>query len=205
MDIVLKYFPDLTFNQIQQFSELYQLYKYWNEKINVISRKDIDNLYERHILHSLAIFKLIQFKPGSNILDVGTGGGFPGIPLAIMCPDVNFFLIDSTQKKITVVKEVSRSIQLSNVIAQQMRVENVKSKYDFVVSRAVTSFPEFYKLVYKLISDKNKNEIKNGILYLKGGDFMNEMKEIKKHYKIIEIKNFFIEEFFESKKIIYVY
>ncbi|MFC2138183.1 16S rRNA (guanine(527)-N(7))-methyltransferase RsmG, partial [Bacteroidota bacterium] len=182
MDIILKYFHGLSDIQIHQYEQLHDLYRFWNEKINVISRKDIDNLYERHILHSIAIAKITQFKPGTKIIDIGTGGGFPGIPLAIMFPKAEFVLVDSILKKINVVNEICNSINLQNVVAIQSRAEKIKEKFDFIVSRAVTAFPAFYKLFYKLISTQNINDLKNGILYLKGGDFEEELKTIQKKY-----------------------
>jgi 16S rRNA (guanine527-N7)-methyltransferase len=203
MDLILKYFPDLTSEQQIQFNMLDSLYKEWNEKINLISRKDIDRLYERHVLHSLSIAKILKFKAGTKILDVGTGGGFPGIPLAIMFPSVEFTLNDSIAKKIKVVSEVSDALKLKNVIASNLRAENIDTKFDFIVSRAVTAFPQFHLWVKGKILRQNKNELKNGILYLKGGDLTEELKEYLDKVRIYEIKDWFQEEFFETKKVIY--
>lgn len=203
MKQILKYFPDLTETQIEQFSQLRKLYSFWNEQINVISRKDIEAIYEHHVLHSLAIAKVISFKKGTSILDVGTGGGFPGIPLAIFFPETNFFLIDSTGKKIKVVKEITEELNLKNVNSEQIRVEKIKRKYDFIVSRAVTNFPKFLALVKKNIHTHDKNPLPNGILYLKGGDFNEEIKDVKNSVSIYNISDFFEEEFFETKKILY--
>lgn len=204
MDIITKYFPDLTSQQLEQFGRLEALYTEWNAKINVISRKDIEQLYERHILHSLAIAKVIQFNPGTSILDVGTGGGFPAIPLAIMFPETSFMPIDSIGKKIKVVTEVASALGLQNVNAQHIRVEDVKQKFDFVVSRAVTAFPRFVAMVRTRISDQNNNALPNGILYLKGGDFEEEIAPFGKQVKIYELQSFFQEEFFETKKLIHM-
>lgn len=204
MEIIKKYFPDLTEEQHEQFHLLKELYKDWNSKINVISRKDIDELYERHVLHSLAIAKVIKFKSNTNILDIGTGGGFPGIPLAIIFPKCNFHLVDSIGKKITVVKEISKSINLININAEQARAETLTNKYDFIVSRAVTSFPVFYDWVKNKINANSKNDLKNGILYLKGGDLSSELKNFKTQIKSYDISVFFTESFFETKKIIYL-
>ena len=179
------------------------LYADWNEKINVISRKDIENIVEKHILHSLAIAKVVQFNAGTKILDVGTGGGFPGIPLAIMFPDCDFHLVDSIAKKIKVVSEISNAIGLTNVRAEQARAETLNGKYDFIVSRAVTAFPEFLNWVKKNISKENRNEHPNGILYLKGGDLNNELSGFERQIKIFDISNFFEEDFFETKKVVY--
>lgn len=204
MDIIRKYFPELTEKQDKQLSLLLNLYQEWNNKINVISRKDIDQLYERHVLHSLAIAKLIWFKPHTNILDVGTGGGFPGIPLSILFPECHFHLIDSVGKKIKVVQEISKALNLINITSEQIRAENIKNKYDFIVSRAVTAFPEFYSWVETKINKNSTNELKNGILYLKGGDLEDELKEFNLKIKSFKISEFFTESFFETKKIIYL-
>ena len=202
MKLILKYFPNLTNDQIQKFKELEVLYKEWNSRINVISRKDIDDLYLKHVLHSLSIAKFISFKKNTSILDVGTGGGFPGIPLAIIFPDCNFLLVDSINKKINVVKEISNTLKLTNVSYNANRVEKLKTKHDFIVSRAVTRMNKFRNLVKGLISNKNDNKIKNGIIYLKGGDLTEEMMNIK-HQKV-NISDYFDEEFFETKKIVYL-
>jgi len=202
MKLILKYFPNLTNDQIQKFKELEVLYKEWNSRINVISRKDIDDLYLKHVLHSLSIAKFISFKKNTSILDVGTGGGFPGIPLAIIFPDCNFLLVDSINKKINVVKEISNTLKLTNVSYNAIRVEKLKTKHDFIVSRAVTRMNKFRNLVKGLISNKNDNKIKNGIIYLKGGDLTDEMMNIK-HQKV-NISDYFDEEFFETKKIVYL-
>ncbi len=204
MEIVTKYFPDLTGQQLDQFGRLRSLYEEWNAQINVISRKDIEQLYERHVLHSLAIAKIIRFKPGTTVLDVGTGGGFPGIPLAILFPETSFMLIDSIGKKIKVVSEVSSALGLGNVNAQHIRVEDIKLKFDFVVSRAVTAFPRFVSMVRTKISDQSNNDLPNGILYLKGGDFNEELEPFGKQVQVYELSSFFQEEFFETKKLIHM-
>lgn len=204
MEIIHKYFPDLTEKQLEQFQMLQELYNEWNNKINVISRKDIDHLYERHILHSLAIAKIIQFSKNSRILDVGTGGGFPGIPLAIFFPECNFHLVDSIGKKIKVVQEISNSLELQNVSSKQIRAEKIKDQYDFVVSRAVTAFPVFYNWVREKIKHESKNSLKNGILYLKGGDLDEELKKFKTRITSYNISDYFTEPFFETKKVIYL-
>jgi len=204
MKSILNYFPNLHQVQIKQFKQLQPLYTDWNEKINVISRKDIENLYERHVLHSLSIAKLIKFVNGTKIIDVGTGGGFPGIPLAIMFPNVEFHLIDSIGKKITVVKEVAKALGLKNVTALQSRSENIKKRFDFVVSRAVTDIPQFIGFTQHLLSTRDRNSIPNGILYLKGGDFKHELDKIKQYSEIYEISDFFKEEFFKEKRIVYI-
>ncbi|MCL2683029.1 MAG: 16S rRNA (guanine(527)-N(7))-methyltransferase RsmG [Bacteroidales bacterium] len=201
--LISKYFPDLTEKQYQQLAVLPELYADWNEKINVISRKDIENITEKHILHSLAIAKIIQFKPGTKILDVGTGGGFPGIPLAIVFPDCEFHLVDSIAKKINVVSEISNAIGLTNVKAEQARAETLNEQYDFVISRAVTSFPEFLNWIKKNISLQNHNELPNGILYLKGGDLTDELFGFERQIQLFEISKYFEEPFFETKKIVY--
>lgn len=202
MNEILKYFPDLSEKQTEQFSKLKDLYFEWNEKINVISRKDIDELYVNHVLHSLAIAKVIQFKPGAEILDVGTGGGFPGIPLAILFPQVNFHLVDSIQKKILVVSEVAMALDLKNVKAEAQRAEKLKSKYDFIVSRAVTQMPKFVGWVKNKIKKENMHSFANGILYLKGGDLSEELKEFK-NAQIFPVSDYFSEEFFDTKKVVY--
>jgi 16S rRNA (guanine527-N7)-methyltransferase len=204
MDIMQKYFPDLTEEQNRQFLLLQSLYEEWNNKINVISRKDIDQLYERHVLHSLAIAKIIRFKNKTSILDVGTGGGFPGIPLAILFPECSFHLVDSIRKKIKVVQEISLTLNLKNITSEQIRAEKIKNQYDFIVSRAVTAFPAFYNWVRTKVKHESKNELKNGILYLKGGDLNEELKDFKSRIKAFEISDFFTEPFFETKKIIYL-
>lgn len=204
MDIITKYFPDLTPRQLEQFEQLGELYKEWNEKINVISRKDIDQLYERHVLHSMGIAKYIQFTPGTKIMDVGTGGGFPGIPLAILFPETHFRLVDSIAKKIKVVEGVSQSLGLTNVLAEQARAEKVNDEFDFVVSRAVTAFPKFVSLVRRKISASQKNSMANGILYLKGGDFLEELEPFKKQVQVFPLSDQFEEAFFETKKLIHL-
>lgn len=203
-EVILKYFPGLTKEQQQQFDSLYTLYKEWNEKINVISRKDIDNLYTNHILHSLGIAKVMPFKPGASVLDVGTGGGFPGIPLAILFPETNFHLVDSINKKITVVNEVAKGAGLKNVKGEWGRAEQVKGKYDFIVSRAVTRIKEFYGWVNQKVKDKSVHDLDNGILYLKGGDLDEELAELKRMYSLYNLSEYFTEEFFETKKVVYV-
>ena len=203
MELILKYFPNLTEKKIQQFSQLQNLYTDWNAQINVISRKDMDNLYINHVLHSLAIAKVIDFADGSKILDVGTGGGFPGIPLAILFPEVDFLLVDSIGKKIKVVNEVANSIGLKNLRAQHTRAEQVLGQFDFVVSRAVTKMKVFQQWVRKRISVKQNNTLFNGILYLKGGDLTEELKGIK-NVDLYDIPNFFEEEFFETKKVVHI-
>jgi 16S rRNA (guanine527-N7)-methyltransferase len=204
MDEILKYFPLLSDRQKEQFSVLKTLYEEWNSKINVISRKDMDNFYLHHVLHSLAIAKLITFIPGTKILDIGTGGGFPGIPLSILFPSVGFSLLDSIEKKIKVVREVSLELGLLNINTLRMRAEEHKLKYDFVLSRAVTAFPEFYKMTSKNITPGGKNKIRNGIIYLKGGDLTNELKGFTNTITIVDIKDFFPEPFFETKRIVYL-
>lgn len=204
IQLLLHYFPDLTENQKSQFGKLYHLYKEWNEKINVISRKDIDNLYINHVLHSLGIAKAISFKADASILDVGTGGGFPGIPLAILFPQTHFHLVDSIGKKILVVQNVATAVGLTNVKAEQARAEQLKGKYDFIVSRAVTRLKEFYGWVNTKVKTKSAHELYNGILYLKGGDLQEELDDLRKPYQIFELSDFFQEEFFLTKKIVYV-
>lgn len=204
MELILKYFPNLTDKQKEQMAALKDLYTDWNAKINVISRKDIDNLYEHHVLHSLAIMKALRFKAGSNVLDFGTGGGFPGIPLAIMMPDVNFKLIDGTGKKIRVVEEVASAIELENVTAEHLRGEDEKGKYDFVVSRAVMPLPDLVKIVKKNISQKQHNAMLNGVLVLKGGNVDAEIHPYRKSVEVSPISNWFEEEWFKEKNVIYL-
>lgn len=203
-EIIFHYFPTLSETQKSQFTKLFDLYKDWNEKINVISRKDIDNLYINHVLHSLGIAKVVSFKPEAKVLDVGTGGGFPGIPLAIMFPQTQFHLIDSIGKKITVVKNVAEGCGLKNVKAEQIRAEQIKGEYDFIVSRAVTRLKEFYGWINKKVKKKSEHELYNGILYLKGGDLDEELAELKRAHQIFDLSSFFKEEFFETKKVVYV-
>ena len=203
-EIIFNYFPSLTTVQKEQIDKLYSLYSEWNEKINVISRKDIDNLYINHVLHSLAIAKIVNFKPGTSVLDVGTGGGFPGIPLAILFPDTQFHLVDSIGKKITVVKNVAEGLGLKNVRAEQIRAEQIKGEYDFIVSRAVTRLKEFYGWINKKVKKDSKHTLFNGILYLKGGDLDEELAEMKRPYQIFDLSDYFKEEFFETKKVVYV-
>jgi 16S rRNA (guanine527-N7)-methyltransferase len=204
VQIIRKYFPEITPLQVSQFEKMGLLYHEWNEKINVISRKDIDSLYEKHILHSLGIAKVCSFKSGTEILDVGTGGGFPGIPLAVLFPDCQFTLVDSIGKKIKVVEEVAKGLELTNVNALNSRVEQVDLKVDFVLSRAVTRFATFHGWVKNKFLKGSFNPLNNGILYLKGGDLEEEMKEYGKKYRVFELSNFFEESFFETKKVVYV-
>ncbi len=203
MEAILKQFPDLSDNQILQFQKLQGLYEDWNAKINVISRKDIDELYTRHVLHSLGIAKIIDFRPGSKIMDVGTGGGFPGIPLAILFPEVDFYLIDVIAKKIRVVNEVAAGLGLKNVKAEQKRAELVKQEFDFIVSRAVTNMPDFVKWVDDKVAKKQNHELANGILYLKGGDLTEELKDFPKATQY-NLSDFFTDEFFETKKVVHL-
>jgi len=204
MDIITKYFADLTPQQLDQFGRLGALYEEWNSQINVISRKDIEQLYERHVLHSLAIAKVVSFKPGTSVLDVGTGGGFPGIPLAILFPETKFMLVDSIGKKIKVVNEVASALNLQNVRAEHIRVEDLKETFDFVVSRAVTAFPRFVSMVQTKVARQNNNDLLNGILYLKGGEFEDEIEPFRKQIKVYELQNFFREDFFETKRLIHL-
>lgn len=204
MDSIKKYFPNLSAQHIEQFSQLKPLYEEWNSQINVISRKDTDNFYERHVLHSLAIAKVMEFADGSEIMDIGTGGGFPGIPLAILFPECRFTLVDSIGKKVKVANEVAQSLGLKNVMAIHERAEKIDQKFDFIVSRAVTTMPDFLKWTKNKFKPKNNNPLANGILYLKGGDLKEEMKTVNKFYKFYEISDFFSEEFFETKKVVYV-
>jgi len=203
MDEILKYFPDLTNIQIEQFQKLDFLYHDWNEKINVISRKDIDALYTKHILHSLGIAKIMKFEPGATVLDVGTGGGFPGIPLAILFPETRFYLIDVIAKKIKVVQGVVDALELKNVKAEQKRAELVKGDFDFIVSRAVTNMPDFVSWIKDKIKKQHKHTLKNGILYLKGGDLAEELKDFPKA-TLYDLSTIFEDEFFETKKVVHL-
>ena len=202
--LIASYFPGLTSKQLQQLEQLEEVYQDWNAKINVISRKDMEHFYVHHVLHSLGIAKVIQFQPGTKVLDIGTGGGFPGIPLAILFPDTHFHLVDSIGKKITVVKEVAKALKLTNVETQQARAESLVRKYDFVVSRAVTRMIQFYPWVKGKIKKEDINDYPNGILYLKGGDVDEEMEETGKSYACYHLEDYFKEEFFETKKVIYM-
>jgi 16S rRNA (guanine527-N7)-methyltransferase len=203
--LLLDYFPDISQAQLEQFEKAEKLYQEWNEKINVISRKDIEFLYERHFIHSLGIAKVISFKKGTEVLDVGTGGGFPGIPLAILFPRVHFHLIDSIGKKIKVVKAVADGIGLTNVKIEQIRAELVPDEnYDFVVSRAVTQMPEFCGWVKDKFKSYHQNALKNGILYLKGGDLAEELKPIRQKYRLYNLSNYFEGEWYETKKVVYI-
>lgn len=203
--VIQKYFPDLTTTQQERLEKLQSLYSLWNEQINVISRKDIENLYVKHVLHSLAIARVLTFAPGTKILDVGTGGGFPGIPLAILFPECQFHLVDSIAKKIKVVNEVATELGLENVTAEQKRAEKIKQQYHFVISRAVTEFNRFYAWIHQRIDYKNHfNSLPNGILYLKGGDLTEEMQRFADEVTYYPISNFFNEPFFETKKVVYL-
>jgi 16S rRNA (guanine527-N7)-methyltransferase len=204
MELIKKYFQGLSDKQLQQFEQLKPLYEEWNAQINVISRKDTDNFFERHVLHSLAIAKVMTFEDGADILDIGTGGGFPGIPLAILYPNCHFTLVDSIGKKVKVAGAVAASLGLTNVTCIHDRAENIDKKFDFIVSRAVTTMPDFLKWTKNKFKSKNVHELANGILYLKGGDLREEMSTVKKFYKFYDIPNFFSEEFFETKKVVYV-
>lgn len=204
MDIILKYFPDLTDTQKEQLAALYDLYTDWNSKINVISRKDITNLYEHHVLHSLGIAKVIQFKPGTSVMDLGTGGGFPGIPLAILFPDTKFHLVDSIGKKVRVATEIANAIGLKNVTTRHCRAEEEKQLFDFVVSRAVMPLTDLLKIIRKNISSEQHNALPNGLICLKGGELEREVMPVKHQTIVTDLKDFFSEEFFETKKVVYV-
>ena len=204
IDIILKYFPDITDIQKQQFQALYDLYTDWNSKINVISRKDITNLYEHHVLHSLGIAKFINFRPGTSIMDLGTGGGFPGVPLAIMFPDTQFHLVDSIGKKVRVATEISSAIGLKNVTTRHCRAEEEKQLFDFVVSRAVMPLTDLLKIIRKNIKKEQINSIPNGLICLKGGELSNEVMPVRHQTDIYSLSECFSEEFFETKKVVYV-
>lgn len=202
-EIIFRYFPELTEIQKAQFCQLEKLYEDWNQKINVVSRKDIEELYLRHVLHSLGIAKIQWFKPGTEVLDVGTGGGFPGIPLAILFPETHFTLVDSIGKKIRVVEEVVEGLQLKNVRPVHSRVEDLNSQFDFIVSRAVAAMPTFVRWIKGRIKKESAHDRRNGILYLKGGDLMEELKDYKT-VQIFELTDYFEEPFFETKKVVYL-
>lgn len=204
MNLLLKYFPQLSDRQKEQFAALPELYADWNSKINVISRKDMDNFVEHHVLHSLAIAKVVQFKTMADILDVGTGGGFPGIPLAIMFPDANFYLVDSIGKKIKVVQDVAQQLDLQNVRAEQIRAEQVEGDYDFIVSRAVTDLSQFMGWIRGKVSRSLYHKLHNGVLYLKGGDLTQELAPFRKKAHLYDISDFFEEPYFEAKKVIHI-
>lgn len=204
MDIILKYFPNLTEKQKIQFTALYDLYLDWNSKINVISRKDIENLYIHHVLHSLGIAKVLSFKAGSRIMDVGTGGGFPGVPLAILFPECEFLLVDSIGKKIKVATEVSAAIGLENIRFRHCQAQDEKGKFDFVVSRAVMPLGDLVKIIKKNISHEQKNPLPNGLICLKGGELEGEVSAFRKYVEIDDLSNFFSEDFFETKKVVYL-
>lgn len=204
MELINKYFPDLTADQRDKFGQMEELYQFWNAKVNVISRQDIDTLYERHVLHSLGIAKVQEFKSGTSILDVGTGGGFPGIPLAILFPKAQFHLVDSIGKKIRVVQEIADALKLDNVKAEQIRAERLDDSYEFVVSRAVTRITPFVGWVKKNISKNSFHSLRNGILYLKGGDLTEELSELNQKSRTYELSAYFEEEFFLTKKVVYV-
>jgi 16S rRNA (guanine527-N7)-methyltransferase len=203
-NLISNYFPGLSAQQLEQYTQLPELYQHWNEQINVVSRKDIELLPERHVLHSLGIAKVMQFLPGESVIDVGTGGGFPGIPLAIMFPDTQFHLVDSIGKKIKVVQEVAKALGLKNVKASHARAEDIPGTFDFVVSRAVTQLKDFYPWVRGKFNKTSNNTLPNGILYLKGGDLAQEIKESGLKVKQFYLKDHFTEEFFETKQVIYV-
>lgn len=204
ISVITKYFPGLTERQIDQFTRMKGLYEHWNAQINVISRKDMDHFYVHHVLHSLAIAKVLSFRPGTTVLDVGTGGGFPGIPLAVMFPEVRFHLVDSIGKKIKVVKEVAAALELTNAIADQGRAEELDYTYDFVVSRAVAPWADIFRWTGKLIHAKGKNSLPNGWLLLKGGDLKDELQAVRRKVHHHEIKEMFKDEFFETKKVLYI-
>lgn len=203
MELILKYFPNLTEDQLTQYEKLGSLYKEWNAQINVISRKDIDELYLRHVLHSLGIAKIVTFKKGTKILDVGTGGGFPGVPLAIMFPECSFHLVDSIGKKLKVINGVAEALELKNIKTTHSRVEAIDDNFDFIVSRAVTAMPNFVDWVKRKVTKKQNHDLKNGILYLKGGDLTEELKNFPKATEF-NLNDFFEEDFFETKKVVHL-
>jgi len=203
MNLITSYFPYLSEKQKSQFSKLGELYSYWNAQINVISRKDIDELYLRHVLHSLGIAKVVEFQPNAKVLDIGTGGGFPGIPLAILYPKTNFYLVDSIGKKIKVVNEVVSSLGLQNVRAEHLRAEKVKEEFDFIISRAVTKMDDFVKWTRGKVSNNQNHDLRNGILYLKGGDLTQELSNFPKA-KVYNLSDYFKEDFFETKRVVYL-
>jgi 16S rRNA (guanine527-N7)-methyltransferase len=203
-NIISSYFPDLTDTQCQQFSALTDLYSFWNAQINVVSRKDMSDFLERHVLHSLGIAKVMSFQAGSKVLDVGTGGGFPGIPLAILFPDVDFFLVDSIGKKMKVVRAVAQELDLKNIRTAHDRAENINEKFDFVISRAVTRMPAFLKWIEGKFSLLCKNDFPNGVLYLKGGDLTEELSTVQYYHNTFNLSDYFKEDFFETKKVVYV-
>lgn len=202
--IIQKYFPDLSQTQLHQFAALGSLYDDWNSKVNLISRKDSEHLYERHVLHSLGIAKVIRFVPGTEIMDVGTGGGFPGIPLAILFPESQFTLVDSTGKKIMVVDEIGKSIGLQNITCEHSRAEDIEGEFDFITSRAVAHFKKFIPWVRDKVKSQDQNGLPNGLLALKGGDLLKETTDLQYHTDIFDLKDFFEEEYFETKKLVYV-
>jgi len=203
MELIEKYFPEISKEQHKKFQLLSENYAYWNEKINVISRKDMVNFYERHVLYSLAIHKLVSFKNGSRIIDIGTGGGFPGLPLAILCPESQFVLLDSIGKKLKVINEVSKELEINNITTVHSRAEQLNSQFDYIISRAVTSLPKFVKITKHLIK-RNKQVSNNGIYYLKGGDISSEIKELNMTVHTYDLKDLFNEDFFSTKKIVHI-
>jgi 16S rRNA (guanine527-N7)-methyltransferase len=204
MELIFKYFPGLSNDQAAKFEQLESLYQEWNSRINVISRKDMEYFYEHHVLHSLGIAKVLKFLPGTQVMDVGTGGGFPGIPLAILFPDTEFLLVDSIGKKIKVVEEIIKAAGIPNVKAMQARAEDIKGHFDFVVSRAVTTLPDFIKWIENNIRKESRHTLKNGILYLKGGDLDAELVPLRQNYRIYRLSEYFEEAFFETKKVVHV-